>query len=105
MAALSMAGRTLLAAATLLLLFSMGGGAIFGSPILLSVLFLVASRSGRAGRAVFGTLAGLVAAEVTWALVLTLEGESTAAIWLFPFTTLVVVSVICIRMGRGVAAL
>ena len=88
----SIVGRTILAALTLLLLASMGGTGIFASPILLPLLFIAAVRSGRPGRAVFSVLGGLVAAEVAWAGVYVLSGEPAIVIWAVPLAVFLAVT-------------
>ena len=88
-------GRIVLAMVTLVALASMGGAAIFGSPILLPLLFLAALVSGRVGRGIFSVLAGLVVAEVVWAGVYVLVGEQPVVIWLVPLSAFAAATVGC----------
>jgi hypothetical protein len=84
--------RVVLAAVTVVLLTSMGGAAIFTSPVLLPLLFVAAVRSGRPGRIVFSLLAGIVAAELVWAAVLWTAGETPIIIWAVPLVALCAVA-------------
>ncbi|MEY2469192.1 MAG: hypothetical protein QOF21_1890 [Actinomycetota bacterium] len=66
------------------LLLSMGG-AIDAAPITIPLLW-IATRSSpsRAYRVATAIVGGLTAAEVAWAALYTMAGESTPAIWLGP---------------------
>lgn len=70
--------RVLLAGAAALTLVSFGGQIVL-APLLIPALWMVARRSGTAGRLGFGALAVLLAAEFAWIIGYWIGGESVAA--------------------------
>ncbi len=77
--------KVLLAAATLALLTSVGGGAAYASPLTLPALFLAALSSRRRGEGVlWAVLAAATALETGWVLTYTAMGETAPWILLLP---------------------
>lgn len=87
-----MSTRTLakigLAAVTVLLLLSMGGG-FLALPLLSPAHVWMARRSGRVGRVLWSMPAAIGAAMVAWAAFYVVFGESQPWIWLVPVAGLV----------------
>lgn len=77
-----------LAAVTLLLMASMGGGFLL-LPALIPAHVWAARRSGRAGRIGWSVLPAASLAMVAWAAAYVTVGESQPAIWLLPAFVLV----------------
>jgi hypothetical protein len=75
--------KVALAAVSLLLAASMGGGFLL-LPLLIPLHLWAARRSGRVGRVGWSLLPGLAVGMVVWAGVYTAVGEAKPAIWLVP---------------------
>ncbi len=79
----------LLPAAALLLVTM--GGAVVAAPLTLPLLVVVGRRAtGRTVRFLAAAVAGLTAAEATWALVYVAVGESQPWIWAVPLVAAIV---------------
>src|SRR3954464_7341308 len=79
--------RGLLLAGAAFLLLSIGGGAIFGAPLTMPLLYLAARTSRSPSyRMAAGVVAALTAAEAGWAVTYTVGGEANASIWAAPLT-------------------
>lgn len=77
------AAKTLLAAVSLVLLASMGGGFIL-LPVLVPLHVWAARRSGPVGRVLWSLLPAATAIVITWAAVYVAVGEAKPWIWLLP---------------------
>jgi hypothetical protein len=75
--------KVALAAVSLLLAASMGGGFLL-LPLLIPLHLWAARRSGRVGRVGWSLLPALAVGMVVWASVYTAVGEAKPAIWLVP---------------------
>ena len=76
--------KSLLLVVTLVALVSLGGLGAYAAPILLPLLLIAASQSGRLMRTVWALLASAVAAEAFWALTYQMVGEAQPVIWALP---------------------
>ena len=87
-----------LAAVSLLLAASMGGGFLL-LPLLIPLHLWAARRSGRVGRVGWSLLPALAVGMVTWAGVYTAVGEAKPAIWLVPLLASVLALVAAVHHG------
>jgi hypothetical protein len=85
---LELVARWALAAVTLLLMASMGGGFLL-LPLLIPAHLWAARRSGKVGRIGWALLPSMGLAMVAWAAVYVAVGESKPTIWLLPTLVLV----------------
>lgn len=90
------ASKVALAAVTLLLMASMGGGFLL-LPLLVPLHIWAARTSGPVGRVMWSLLPGAAAGMVAWAAVYVTLGETQPFIWLIPTLCTVAAVIVAVR--------